>query len=115
MAYAAYREMLGATLVRLPASQRPSQAGPQWVVLDITVHSCDALRARRALVDCPDTAVLRCIPLVDDKRVRLEIRLEEHMADEVMHRVMACLPDGEIGHLTTWRQHMQRHGLTHGF
>jgi hypothetical protein len=110
MAYAAYCESFGAN-VFTPASH----VNPKWVVLDVTVQSRDALLVRRALVNCPGTGILRCIPKLDEHLVRLEIRLPEDMADEVMHRVMVCVPDGEIGYLTSWRCHLQRPGLTHGF
>lgn len=109
MAYAAYRESFGSTV-----SYSGSRTGLTWLVLDVTVHSRDALFVRRALVECEGAGILRCIPRLDENRVRLEIRLPEHMADEVMNRIMACVPDGEIGHLSSWRHHLQRHGLTHG-
>lgn len=114
MAYAAYRELLGETLVRLHLAPRPERTTPHWMVLDVTVHSCDALKVRRALVSCPDTGVLRCIPLVDDRRARLEIRLEAYRVDEVMHRILLSVPDGEIGHLLRWSCHLQRQGLKAG-
>jgi hypothetical protein len=28
--------------------------------------------------------------------------------------VLACVPDGEIGPLTSWRAHLQRCGVAHG-
>ncbi|MFC5521609.1 hypothetical protein [Polaromonas jejuensis] len=108
MAYAAYCESFGAIV---PAA--PSPARLKWRVLDVTVQSLHALLVRRALVNCPGTGILRCIPRQEEHLVRLEIRLPAHRADEVMHRIMTCVPDGEIGHLTLWRCHLQRHGLTH--
>lgn len=108
MAYAAYCDSFGATVAR-PVKA----AATVWQVLDVTVPSCDALWVRRALVNCEGAGIVRCIPRLDEHRVRLEIRLPRQMAEEVMHRVMVCVPSGELGHLTSWPCHMQRHGLTH--
>lgn len=109
MAYAAYRESL---------AYRFSSPGPEprikWVVLDVTVPSCDALVLRRALAACPETGILRSIPQLEEKRVRLEVRLPGSQLEEVMHCIMVCVPSGELGTLSTWRAHMVRHGLTHG-
>jgi hypothetical protein len=110
MAYAAYRESMGVSRAPLPSARACLP-----VVLDVTVPSCDALTVRRALVSCPEAGILRCIPLLDDKRVRLEILLPAALADEVMNRIMVCVPDGEFGHLSSWRCPLLRHGLTHGF
>ena len=109
MAYAAYRES---------HAYRFSSPGPsprvKWRVLDVTVPSGDALVLRRALARCPDTGVLRCIPLLDEKRVRLEVKLPGAQLEDVMHCIMVCVPSGELGTLSSWRAHMLRHGLTHG-
>ncbi|CAM3648601.1 hypothetical protein [Polaromonas hydrogenivorans] len=110
MAYAAYCESFGAIAA---VSSPPLRAGLDWAVLDVTVPSRDALRVRRALVNCPQAGVLRCIPQLDEQRVRLEIRLPAHLAQDVMQRLMACLPSGEMGPLISWRSHLQRHGLSH--
>lgn len=109
MAYAAYCESFGLTPC-LPVLR----AGPRWAVMDVTVRSCDALWVRRALVNCTGAGILRCIPKLDERQVRLEIRMPDTMADEVMHRIMVCVPDGVIGPLVSWRRHLQRHGLGHG-
>ena len=109
MAYAAYRESL---------AYRFSSPGPEprvkWVVLDVTVPSCDAMVLRRALAGCRGTGILRSIPQLEEKRVRLEVRLPGSQIEEVMHCIMVCVPSGELGTLSTWRAHMLRHGLTHG-
>ncbi|SFC14707.1 hypothetical protein SAMN05216344_1107 [Polaromonas sp. OV174] len=109
MAYAAYREAFGISVVR-----PESKPGPAWVVLDITVPSGSAALMRRALVRCPGAGILRCIPRLLEQRVRLEVRLPAHRVHEVMHCVMGCVPDGEIGRLASWREHLARHGLDHG-
>ena len=113
MAFAAYCESFGVP-VHLPIKPSVVTPLPQCVVMDITVPSCDALRVRRALASCPGTGVLRCIPRLDEHRVRLEVRLPAHMTAEVMHCVMLCVPDGEVGHLLSWRCHLRRHGLSSG-
>jgi hypothetical protein len=106
MAYAAYRESFG-----LFGIHTPRENVTQWMVLDVTVPSCDAATLRRALAACPQTGVLRCIPKLDENLVRLEIRLPQTMVSEVMHQVMTCVPGGEIGHLMPWRCHLQRYDL----
>ena len=55
MAYAAYRESIGAVLFSPAPITRPI-----CMVLDVTVPSRDALLVRRALISCPETGVLRC-------------------------------------------------------
>lgn len=92
----------------------PARAGLAWAVLDFTVPSCDALRVRRALLDFPQAGILRCIPQLEERRARLEIRLPAHLAQGVMGRLMDCLPSGERAPLISWRDHLQRHGLGHG-
>lgn len=109
MAYAAYLESPGCHLVQPSAPDRP-----QWWVMDVIVPSRDALSVRRALAPCPDAGILRCVPGLDDNRVRLEIRLASHRVDEVMQRVMACVPCGQLGPLISWRCHLRRHGLVDG-
>ena len=109
MAYAAYCESFGLTPPRTAPVLRI-----QWVVMDVTVRSCDALHVRRGLANCAGAGILRCIPQLDEHQVRLEIRLPAHRTAEVMHCVMACVPDGVIGPLVSWRSHLRRHGLNHG-
>ena len=108
MAYAAYRELLGPVFSAQPV------AAPVWQVMDVTVPSRDALAVRRAVAACLGAGILRCIPRLDEQRVRLEIRLPASLAGDVMHRVMVCVPDGEIGHLMSWACHLQRHHLSAG-
>jgi len=110
MAYAAYCESFGL----VPSLSLPRPGAVKWVVMDITVHSRDALWVRRALVNCEGVGILRCIPQLDEHQVRLEIRLPDTQTEEVMHRIMVCVPDGLIGPLVSWRRHLQRHGLSHG-
>ena len=82
MAYAAYLESPGLYLVKSPAPDRP-----QWLVMDVIVPSRDALSVRRALAPCPDAGIVRCVPGLDENRVRLEIRLAAHRVDDVMQRI----------------------------
>ncbi|MDB5932304.1 MAG: hypothetical protein JWR60_4011 [Polaromonas sp.] len=125
MAYAAYREMVGASLVRVPAASdasvsrvlpgaaRAAGAGAQWLVLDVTVPSCDAFVVRRALAGCPEAGIVRCTPRPDARQVRLEVRLLSSCTGEVMHRIMDSVPGGELGTLSSWKAYLQRHGLQH--
>ena len=112
MAYAAYRESLGAN--RSPTLQAAHGPGRQLVVLDLTVPSAEAFRVRRLLAGCADTGVVRCIPRPHDSLVRLEIQLPADRVQDVLHLVMTLIPSGEVGALTSWRHHLTTHGLTHG-
>jgi hypothetical protein len=113
MAYAAYRESLGANLCHIPSGERGQS--DRLVVLDFTVPSSDAFAVRRLLAACPDAGVVRCVPRPHDSLVRLEIQLPAHRAPEVMHLLMSALPSGELGPLTWWQRHLTDHGMTHGF
>jgi hypothetical protein len=42
------------------------------------------------------------------------IRLPLESYASVVHCLLECAPDGEIGHLTSWREHLQRCGLANG-
>lgn len=110
MAYAAYCESFGL----VPSLSLPRPGATRWVVMDVTVHSRDAVWVRRALVNCEGAGILRCIPKLDEHQVRLEIRLPAQAAAGVMDCVMGCVPDGVIGPLLSWHRHLQRHGLSHG-
>ena len=85
------------------------------MVLDVTVPSCDAFQVRHLLSSCPNAGVLRCVPRLHDHTVVLEIQLPADRVEEVMHVLMTSVPSGEVGTLTSWRQHLTTHGLTHGF
>lgn len=115
MAFAAYCETFG-TMANRPAVARSTVVTrlPPWVVMDVTVPSCDAVLVRRALAHCPGAGVLRCIPQLNENRVRLEVRLLAHTTQAVMQCVMACVPSGEVGHVLSWRSHLRRHGLNSG-
>lgn len=71
-----------------------------FAVMEVLVASRDALLVRRALLSCPDTAILRCLPTNRDHRVRLEIRFPAALGEQVIERIMASLPGGEIGRIT---------------
>jgi hypothetical protein len=115
MAYAAYREHPG--VVRQRAA-----AATSFHVLDVTVTCADALCVRRSIACCADAGVVRCEPLLhesgsqesDGPRVRLMIRLPITSYAEVLHRLIECVPSGEIGRLVSWRDHLTRCGLRHG-
>ena len=116
MAFAAYCETFG--MMANHPSVRPEGAAaylPPWVVMDVTVPSCDAVLVRRALARCPGAGVLRCIPRLDENRVRLEVRLPAHTTQAVMYCVMVCVSSGEVGHVLSWLSHLRRHGLNNGF
>jgi hypothetical protein len=82
----------------LSAGASPASGVPQrFDLLTITVASKDALLARRALLVCASTSILRCLPMHREDRVKLEIRFPAGQSDAVISRIMACLPNGEIG------------------
>jgi hypothetical protein len=110
MAYAAYREHSGAV------------RAATFHVLDVTVSCADAACVRRNVALCADAGVVRCEPLLHDHgtqetdapRVRLMIRLPLTRYAELLHRLIECVPSGEIGRLVSWREHLRRCGLQHG-
>ena len=117
MAYAAYREHPVA-VVRSPIAPRTTQ----FHVLDVTVCCADALRVRRSIAACAEAGVVRCEPLLhacssqesDAPCVRLMIRFPTARYAELLHRLIECVPSGEIGRLMSWRDHLARCGLRHG-
>ncbi|MDP9994863.1 hypothetical protein J2W28_005335 [Variovorax boronicumulans] len=117
MAYAAYREHPGVLRTHAPMT-----ATSPFYVLDVTVCCADALRVRRSIAGCPDAGVVRCEPLLhalcsqesDAPCVRLMIRLPIASYAEVLHRLIECVPSGEIGRLVSWREHLARCGLRDG-
>lgn len=114
MAYAAYREHPGAV--------REAPRGASFYVLDVTVACADAVAVRRSVARCPDAGVVRCEPLLHDDgtqesiapRVRLMIRLPLARYADLLHRLIDCVPSGEIGRLVSWRAHLARCGLSQG-
>jgi len=110
MAYAAYSEFLGASLV----PQTPTGHRSEFVVIDITVPSIEAVRVRRAIARCPNAGILRCIPQPHDSLVQLQVHLPADKVDEVMHQVIECVPCGQIGRIAPWSEHLAKHGWPHG-
>lgn len=112
MAYAAYRELFGVRRVK---------SRPTFHVLDVTVPCALGCEVRRSLVGCEGVGVVRAEPLIhpqasaeaDEPCVRLMVRLPLSRYAEVLHRLIACVPRGEIGRLVSWREHLTRCGLRH--
>jgi hypothetical protein len=69
----------------------------RFELINVVVASKDAWQARKALLACPDTAIVRCLPMHKDARVKLEIRFPAGQSDTVINRILSCLPHGEIG------------------
>lgn len=113
MAYAPYRDFPGL----VEATSRTV-----FQVLDVTVASVDAYRVRRALAACDGVGVIRCEPLRHPgaahrnamPRVRLVVRLPQSSYADVIHGVLDCVADGEIGPRVGWRLHLRRQGIAHG-
>jgi hypothetical protein len=82
-------------------SRRSLLAFPQqntdFAFLNVLIASRDALLARKALLTCPDTAIVRCTPIPKDDGVKLEIRFPADQVDTVISRLLTFLPNGEIG------------------
>jgi hypothetical protein len=78
-----------------PAAFRRAHA--RFELIKVVVASKDALLARKALLACADTAVVRCLPKHKDDRVELEIRFPAGQGNAVIDRILAALPNGEIG------------------
>lgn len=74
-----------------------ARAITRFELISVVVASKDAWQAREALLACPDTAIVRCLPMHKDARVKLEIRFPAGQGDAVIDQVLACLPHGEIG------------------
>lgn len=72
-------------------------ASPVCEQMNVLVASRDALLARRALLACPGTAIVRCLPMHHDAKVQLEIRFPAGQGAAVIGHILACLPHGEIG------------------
>lgn len=113
MAYAAYREFSGTAR---------ADCETVFKVLDVTVPTVDACRVRRGIASCKGAGVLRCEPLPHAHatcasaapRARLTIRLPADSYADVLHCLLECAPDGEIGHLASWREHLRQCGVAHG-
>ena len=73
------------------------RADAHFEQIKVVVASKDALLARKALLSCPYTAIIRCVPRHEDDRVELDIRFPAGHGDSVIDQIMACLPHGEIG------------------
>jgi hypothetical protein len=78
-----------------PAASR--RANACFELITVVVASKDALLARKALLACPETTVVRCLPKHKDDKVELEIRFPAGRSNTVIDRILAALPNGEIG------------------
>jgi hypothetical protein len=78
-----------------PAAFRRAHA--RFELIKVVVASKDALLARKALLACPETTIVRCLPKHKEDKVELEIRFPAGQGDEVIDRILAALPNGEIG------------------
>ena len=113
MAYAAYRDHLVVA---------PTINATVFVVLEAVVPSAAACCVRRGIATCAGAGVLRCAPIIHPRascdsgapRVRLAIGLPMPSYAQVLHCLLDCAPDGEIGHLMTWREHLRQQGLAFG-
>ena len=78
-----------------PAAFR--RANACFELITVVVASKEALLARRALLACADTAIVRCLPKHKEDKVELEIRFPAGRGNAVVDRILAALPNGEIG------------------
>jgi hypothetical protein len=113
MAYAAYRDHR--------AVDQPTGA-TIFKVLEVVVPSIDAFRVRRSIATCEGAGIVRSEPIVHASptfesvaaRVRLLIRLPIQSYTSVVHCLLECAPEGEIGCLSSWRDHLRQHGVVYG-
>lgn len=125
MAYAGYRDYSG-VFRTAPFRCQIGAAGPVsplvFSVLDVTVASTTACLVRCSLAGCTNVGVVRCEPLLHAHpasentvaRVRLMIRLPATSYAEVLHCLIDCVPDGEIGRLASWHEHLAHCGVVQG-
>ena len=66
-------------------------------LIKVVVASKGALLARKALLACPETTIVRCLPKHKEHKVELEIRFPVGRGNAVIDRILAALPNGEIG------------------
>jgi hypothetical protein len=78
-----------------PAASRRADAC--FELIKVVVASKGALLARKALLDCPETIIVRCLPKHKEDKVELEIRFPAGQGNAVIDRILAALPNGEIG------------------
>jgi hypothetical protein len=81
------------------------RATKHFELIKVVVASKDAWQARKALLACPDTAIVRCLPRHKDNRVALEIRFPAGRGDAVIDRILSCLPYGEFGGVVACDSH----------
>lgn len=69
----------------------------RFELISVTVASKDAWLARKAMLACPETNIVRSLPMHKEAKVKLEIRFPTGQGDAVIKQILACLPNGEIG------------------
>ena len=69
----------------------------RFELISVTVASKDAWLARKAMLACPDTHIVRSLPMHKEAKVKLEIRFPTGQGDTVIKQLLACLPNGEVG------------------
>jgi hypothetical protein len=94
-ASAAQRGYAKGFVAKHPAACR--SASTHFELISVVIASKDARQARHALLACPDTAVVRCLPMSTHARVKLEIRFPAGQGDAVINRIVASVPNGQIG------------------
>ncbi|MDQ7975229.1 MAG: hypothetical protein REJ24_21810 [Rhodocyclaceae bacterium] len=107
MGYAAYREH--------PGTPRTGHR-TVFAVLEVVVPCADAAAVRRCVSGCAGAGVLRCEPLLHETasadasgfRVRLMVRLPMASYAQVLHGLLLSAPQGVIGRLLSWREHLAR-------
>ena len=94
---ASHRAHVPAFADEQPAAQLRGHPSEPYEMVNVMVASKDALQARMALLACPATSILRCVPMHQADRVKLEIRFPAGQGEAVISRISACLPNGEVG------------------
>jgi len=83
-----------------------SHCATPFVVVDVLAETCEAAHVRHAVSDCPDSGVLRCIPLQQGGRVRLQIRCPACELPHLMQEVMRHTVAAEFGRAKSWAEHL---------
>lgn len=93
----ALRSQAKAFVDQQPAAWPRPRGQVRLASVAVTVAGRDALLVRRAVLGCPGAAVVSCLPMHREDKVKLEIRFPAGQSDAVIGRLLACLPHGEIG------------------
>lgn len=85
----------------------------RFELISVMVASKDAWLARKAMLACPDTHIVRSLPMHKEAKVKLEIRFPMGHGDAVIKQILDCLPNGEIGAVVASATPCQKPRVSH--